>query len=302
MIKIQSMFLNNVSANGFNHEGMGSVLSFKLMSYGISRALGLKYSNNYLEEIIGYSYEGLTKEEYSQKLNSQFNFNFVNTVNNSNEPFDIFFDYPTKNKLSEVEKLVLKNKRDLFYWFFSKNIKKISEKKYIRSLTNGRECKSLENYYKKGKNIAIHLRSPRQDLDVRFEGSRNYFYGSFSDIDIINNIIRQIEHSDSTNKLNFHIVSTGDPKLFKYLDTMFEKNEIFLHLNTNIFDSFEILINADLLVATSSGLSYSAHLLNNNKTLIPATTNVGKRVFYKDSINLDEKGFIKRLNYKDKLF
>ena len=83
---------------------------------------------------------------------------------------------------------------------------------------------------------------------------------------------------------------------------MFEKNEIFLHLNTNIFDSFEILINADLLVATSSGLSYSAHLLNNNRTLIPATTNVGKRVFYKDSITLDEKGFIKRLNYKDKLF
>ena len=39
------MFLNNVTSDGNYIEGLGSVLSPKLMSYGISRSLNLKYIN-----------------------------------------------------------------------------------------------------------------------------------------------------------------------------------------------------------------------------------------------------------------
>ena len=40
------MFINNVTADGNYIEGLGSVLSPKLMSYGISRALGLNFIDN----------------------------------------------------------------------------------------------------------------------------------------------------------------------------------------------------------------------------------------------------------------
>ena len=302
MIKILSMFINNVSGDGFDHEGLGSVLSFKLMSYGLSRALNLKFFDNPLENIIGYTYEELNIESYAEKINNLFSFNYVNKQQASKNSFDIFFDYPTKKNLSLPNKNLMEAKRNLFYWLFSQNIKKIDSEGYIKKLLSGREFINKELYFKDGKNIVIHLRSPRQDLDVRFEGSRNLFYGSFQDIDRINNTIRQIEHSEKEYKLNFHVVSTGNQKLFKNIDTMYDRNEIYLHLETNIFDSLDMLLYSDILVVCGSGLSYSAHLLNNNKTLVPANINKGKRTFYKSSIDLDEKGLIGRLNYKEKLF
>ena len=296
------MFINNVSANGFNHEGFGSVLSFKLMSYGLSRALNLKYIDNPFENIIGYTYEGLDIESYADKLNLLFGFNYQDKTLSNQDSFDIFFDYPTKKKLNIASKYLMESKRNFFYWLFNKNIKKIENTGYIKDLLKEREFNNQQLYFKDGKNIAIHLRSPRQDLDIRFEGHRNRFYGSFQDIDKINNTIRQIEHSEKSVKLNFHIVTTCDEKLFKHLDTMFDRNEIHLHLDTNVFDSLEILLYSDILVVSGSGLSYSAHLLNNNKTLMPANMHKGKRTFYTSSIQLDEKGLIERLNYNHKLF
>jgi len=302
MIKILNMFINNVSANGFGSEGLGSALSFKLMSYGLSRALNLKYVNNQLSNIVGNTYENLEIDAYANKLNSQFKFNYKNSIESDKSPFDMFFDYPTKSQQSMLQSKVSQSKRDLFFWLFKKNIEKIENKKYIKDLIKERGFTNRNIYFKEGKNIVIHLRTPRQDIDVRFENSRNLFYGSYSDVDNINNSIRQIEHSEKDIKLSFHIVSTGDRKLFNNIDTMFDRNDIYLHLDTNIFDSFEMMLYADILRVCGSGLSYSAHLLNNNKVLIPANTNFGKRAHYKNVISLDEKGLIRRLNYKDKLF
>ena len=302
MIKIQNMFINNVSADGFGSEGLGSVMSFKLMSYGLSRALNLKYVDNQLSNIVGNTYENLEIDEYAYKLNSQFKFNYKNTIESEVIPFDMFFNYPTKSKQGRLQFKISQSKKDLFFWLLKKNIKKIENKNYIKDILKEREFINRDIYFKEGKNIVIHLRTPRQDIDKRFENSRNLFYGSYSDVDNINNTIRQIEHSEKVNKLNFHIVSTGDEKLFNNIDTMFDRNNIYLHLNVNIFDSFEMMLYADILRICGSGLSYSAHLLNNNKVLAPANTNLGKRPLYGNIISLDEKGLIGRLNYKDKLF
>lgn len=302
LITILNMFFNNVSADGFDTEGLGSVLSFKLMSYGISRSLNIDYIDNKFENIAGYTYENLDIVDYSEKLHNHLNFNFKNTKETEAEPFDIFFDYPNKEPISTSNKFSMLKKRDLFFWLFSQNIKKIQEKEYILSLQKDLKFKNKELYFKNDLNIAIHLRAPRQDIDVRFEGSRNLFYGSYQDVDRINNTIRQIEHSENDKKLNFHIVSTGDKKLFDQFDTLFDRNEIHLHIERNVFDSFDILTHSDLLIVCGSGLSYSAHLLNKNTSLIPINTNIGKRVFYNNSVALDEKGLIGRLNYAHKLF
>ena len=296
------MFVNNVSADGFGSEGLGSALSFKLMSYGLSRALNLKYVDNQLLNIVGNTYENLEIDAYANELNSQFKFNYKNTVVSDKSPYDIFFDYPTKGKQSRLQFKILRSKRDLFFLLFKKNIEKIENKKYIKDLIKEREFSNRELYFKEGKNIVIHLRTPRQDIDVRFESSRNLFYGSYSDVDNINNTIRQIEHSEKDIKLSFQIVSTGTEKLFNNIDTMFDRNDIYLHLDTNIFDSFEMMLYADILRVCGSGLSYSAHLLNNNKVMVPVNTNFGKRVHYKNVISLDKEGLATKLNYKDKFF
>ena len=296
------MFVNNVSADGFGSEGFGSALSFKLMSYGLSRALNLKYVDNQLLNIVGNTYENLEIDAYANELNSQFKFNYKNTVVSDKSPYEIYFDYPTKGKQSRLQFKILRSKRDLFFLLFKKNIEKIENKKYIKDLIKEREFSNRELYFKEGKNIVIHLRTPRQDIDVRFESSRNLFYGSYSDVDNINNTIRQIEHSEKDIKLSFHIVSTGTEKLFNNIDTMFDRNDIYLHLDTNIFDSFEMMLYADILRVCGSGLSYSAHLLNNNKVMVPVNTNFGKRAHYKNVISLDKEGLATKLNYKDKFF
>ena len=114
------MFINNVSANGFGSEGLGSALSFKLMSYGLSRALNLKYVNNQLSNIVGNTYENLEIDEYANKLNSQFKFNYKNTIESDKSPFDMFFDYPTKSQQSVLQSKISQSKRDLFFGYLKK--------------------------------------------------------------------------------------------------------------------------------------------------------------------------------------
>jgi hypothetical protein len=70
-------------------------------------------------------------------------------------------------------------------------------------------------------------------------------------IDIINNL----KHSYKNCKI--HIYSQGDKKDFNF------DNNIILHLNENIEDTFTDLVYADLLVIAPSSFSYSAALLSN---------------------------------------
>lgn len=295
------MFLNNLSADGGETEGLGSVLAFKLMSYGISRSLNMNFVDNEFINIVGHTYENLKLNEFNKFLNKNFKFDYKNCSTSNKNSFDIFFDYPGRKNLSSYERYINIKKRDLFFWLFNQNIKKIRKNNYLTDLLDIKKFTNKDTIFKNDVNIAIHLRSPLQDIDVRFEGARNVFYGSYSDIDKVNNLINQLEHSENNKILNFHIVSTGSEDRFEKFKNLYDRNKIYLHLNKNIFDSFNILCHADLLVLSGSGLSYCAHLLNVNRSLIPEQAHAGKRSHYDDSIFLDANGFLPKLNYSYKI-
>ena len=109
------MFINNVTADGNYIEGLGSVLSPKLMSYGISRALGLNFIDNEFRNLyLGNSLaDNITNQEYDEILNNFLNFDFKNTGKDNKKPFDIFFDYPhpDKVKVSGINKFLNIKKR-----------------------------------------------------------------------------------------------------------------------------------------------------------------------------------------------
>mgnify|MGYP001380311679 FL=1 len=299
------MFLNNVTSDGNYIEGLGSVLSPKLMSYGISRSLNLKYINNDFRNLyLGHSAsDNMSNEEYDERLNNYLNFDYINTGTDKKDPFDIFFDYPhpNKEKVKGINKFINTKKRDIFFQTFKYFINKIYKEKYITDLKTNIDDEFKTRLFKEGVNIVIHLRAP-SDADVTFAASRNFFYGSFEDSDKVNNIISQIEHSEKSRKLNFHILSTGQKKNFQYLDTLFEKNEILLHLNLNILDTFSMMVHNDLFIASQSGLSYAAHLLNEKPTLFPNDFNMGNKKVYNNSLFLDSKGLLYRLDLNNKLF
>ena len=299
------MFINNVSANGNYIEGLGSVLSPKLISYGISRSLGLKYIDNNFENLyLGYSSsDKVSNNEYDENLNTFLNFDFINKVETTKKPFDMFFDYPHPDKpaVRGIDKYLMKKKRNIFFQSFNYLINKIYNEKFITDLNKDIDDSFKTRLYKDGVNIVIHLRAP-SDADVTFAASRNFFYGSFEDSDKVNNIISQIEHSEKSKKLNFHIISTGQKKNFKYIDTLFEKNEILLHLDLNIIDTFSMMVHNDLFIASQSGLSYAAHLLNEKPTLFPNNFDMGSKKVYNNSLFLDSKGLLYRLDLNNKLF
>ena len=214
------MFINNVTADGNYIEGLGSVLSFKLMSYGISRSLSLNFIDNELRNLyLGNSLaDNITNQEYDEMLNNFLNFDFINSEKDNKKPFDVFFDYPHpgKVKVSGIDKFLNIKKRDLFFWLFQYFINKIYNEKYITDLKSNIDDSFKTKLYKDGRNIVLHLRAP-SDADVTFAASRNFFYGSFEDSDKINNIISQLEHSEKSKKLNFHILSTGSKKTLNTL-------------------------------------------------------------------------------------
>ena len=112
------------------------------------------------------------------------------------------------------------------------------------------ENKNLNYFDNNYFNVAVHVRRPNSH-DNRIEG------GNIPDTYYLNTInkIRQ-KHSDK--KLLFHIYSQGDVNNFaSYLN-----DDIVLHINESLSDTFISLVTADALVMSASDLSYSAAVLS----------------------------------------
>jgi hypothetical protein len=290
------MFINNVSANGNNTEGIGSVLSFKLISYAMSTCYGLKFVDNKFQNIIGAEFIDLSNDEYIAKINEYFSFNYKNTKKPESIAFDIFFDYSNKKLMSKNKLFFLTNKRKFLEERFTSNIKKIQKKNILTELSNDIPIDPSEKYFKEGLNITIHLRTALPEIDIRFEPSREYFYGSYYQLDTLNNFIHQLEHSDNLNKLNFHIITAKKNKMLEKVYCMFDKNSISIHEDLDVFDSFSLLVHSDIMLGTTSNLSYTAHLLRDKTNIFPKNTSFGGKSLYKNVIRLDQYGFIEKLN------
>ena len=296
------MFINNVSADGNKVDGLGSVFSFKLMSYALSQIYKIGYVDNKLKNIVGGEFLNLSQEDYDKKLNDFLNFEYINSINSKKEPFDIFFGYPYKPPLSLYQSKIHIFKRNRFFSEVQRNIKRIRRKEILTSLARFVPSESNNEFYKEGLNVVIHLRAALPDIDILYEPTRRYFYGSYKDIDRVNNIIRQLEHAEKDAKLNFHIIGLGERKLFEKISPMYDRNDLFIHSELDIFKSFSMMVHNDIFIGTQSGLSYITHLLNKNRSIFPFDHSFGPKPFYSDTLFLNPDGFIDSLNYGKKLF
>ncbi len=107
------------------------------------------------------------------------------------------------------------------------------------------------DYFKNGRfNIAIHLRRPNQQ-DNRVEGTNTPDQLFLDTINALRTLYRD------KNPL-FHIYSQGDSTRFQ----AYQADDIMLHLDESVEDTFQGFVFADVLVIGASSFSYTAALLS----------------------------------------
>ena len=100
--------------------------------------------------------------------------------------------------------------------------------------------------------IALHIRRPNV-CDVRVEGTDtpdSYYLHCMS--------ILQAKYLSEKKQCLFHIFSQGSPTLFE----SYKQFPVVFHLDEDVFDTFNSLVFADVLVLSKSSFSYVAALLS----------------------------------------
>ena len=114
-----------------------------------------------------------------------------------------------------------------------------------------RAHKDVDNYFKNNRyNIVIHVRRPNQ-TDCRIEGTN-------TPDQLFLSIIEQLRIQYQDKNPLFHIHSQGNTENFK----QYQADDVVLHLNKSVEDSFLAMVLADVLVAGASSFSYTAALLS----------------------------------------
>ena len=133
---------------------------------------------------------------------------------------------------------------------FENNIDFYMESDSLKNLRNIFWKNKIKKFDTNKLNISIHVRRPNID-DNRIEGTvtPDKYY-----LDIIRHL-RQLYYNKD---ILFHIYSQGNIENFK----IYENDDVILHINENIFDTFIGLVEANILVMSASSFSYSAGFLN----------------------------------------
>jgi hypothetical protein len=137
---------------------------------------------------------------------------------------------------------------------FDKNLDYYLDGEPIKKLKNIFWQNKNKNVFKNNKfNIAVHVRRPNS-YDDRINGTDtpNDYY-----LNVINNIRKK--HNDK--ELLFHIYSQGNIKDFEY----YKNDDVILHIDEELSDTYIGLVGADILVMSASSLSYSAALLSDGE-------------------------------------
>lgn len=134
--------------------------------------------------------------------------------------------------------------------FFEKNIDYYIESEPLKKLKNIFWQNKIKRFDKNKLNISVHIRRPNI-ADIRIEGTDtpDKYY-----LDIMRHL-RQLYYDKD---ILFHIYSQGNICNFE----IYKNNDVILYINENMFDTFISLVEADILVMSSSSFSYSAALLN----------------------------------------
>lgn len=263
-----SVFLQT-NTNGFDSEGIGSVIQWNLLLYGISKNLKVNFSAQPFSNISHYQYNNVSKEKWSEDFTKFFNLpcghNFDIEYNFDGEYQDLsnFIDEnkeSQKNICVEVsKKFLIKEGFPLLDHFF--------ENQYLEEIKKNLVYKK-ETYFDPTKyNISVHLRSLNNcDVPTYPSMETYHVYKNSNDIKNIFDILKEKYYD---KKVFVYIHSQGDENDFQDLvEFSTNKFQVVLKINEHPIDDIYHMSNSDLFIMSKSSYSWICHLLNSNQTIV----------------------------------
>lgn len=263
-----SIFLET-NTDGFGKEGIGSVIQWSILLYGIAKKLNVNFYAKPFVNISHYQYNNIPKEKWSEDFTKFFNLH-------SPRKFDVEYDFGGKNQ--DLLDFIEENKDTdqnisivVDKQFIIENgfplIEEFYNKEYLKELKDS-VVYTAESYFSPEKfNVSLHLRTLNSCDVPTYPDMETYLV--YKDASHIKNIIDILKERLSDRKVCFYVHSQGQEDIFKDLLKFSDENfEVILKLNEHPIDDIYHMSNADLLIMSKSSYSWIAHLLNFNQTLV----------------------------------
>jgi hypothetical protein len=263
-----SIFLKT-NTDGFGKEGIGSIVQWNILLYGIAKKLNVNFYADPFVNISHYQYNNISKEKWSKDFTKFFNLHLP-------QKFDVEYDFGGRNqdlldfigenKNSEQNILVEVDKQFIIDNGFPL-IEELYNNKYLEELKDNIVYKKKSYFSSRKFNISLHLRTLNSCDVPTYPDMETYLV--YKDSSHIENTFNILKEKLSDKKIRVYVHSQGEANIFDDILELGNKNfEVILKLNEHPIDDIYHMSKADLLIMSKSSYSWVAHLLNFNQTLV----------------------------------
>lgn len=273
-----SIYLTLTPCGGTGHDGIGSIVYYQLLTYIISKHLGVGYSHSGFNRLSHYDYTGYSHNEWCESFTKFFNFPHLKNPDRiitlrgiSDSLFSLIDQY--KNAQESI--LIDMNQPTFAYigaresveQYFIENIDTLYDKNIIDDVRNNLIFQDKQYFDKNKFNISLHIRSINPN-DSEFHSHRE-LYNPSKDYQKYVNLIDRLKHKYRDTDSELHIHSQGELTHFEnYLSLSSETFQITLHINENPWSDIYHMSNSDLLIMSNSSFSHIASLMNTNTIFV----------------------------------
>jgi hypothetical protein len=263
------MIYLTTNSNGYDKEGIGSVVQWHLILYGICKKLELNFFANKFTNISHYQYNKIRKDQWDLDYTNFFNihtpqeFDIEYNFNGSLEDLD---DFIHENKNS-TERVCIEVTKDFIIKYGFPILDEMFLNRHLMDIKNNLQY-NKKRYFNSDKiNISLHLRCLNSADIPTYPSMETYLvYKNANDIKKIFNVLKQ---KYKNRKVCLYVHSQGESKNFlDLIDFSTDNFEIILKLNENPIDDIYHMSNADILIMSKSSYSWICHLLNFNQTIV----------------------------------
>ena len=263
-----SIFLET-NTDGFGKEGIGSVVQWNILLYGIAKNLKVNFHAKPFVNISHYQYNDSSKEKWSEDFTKFFNFHPYQKFDVEYEfdgKYEDLLDFIEENKNTDQNISVEVDKQFIIDNGFP-IIGELYDKQYLKELKDNIVYNNKSYFSEEEFNISLHLRTLNScDVPTYPEMETYLVYKNSSHVQ---NIFDTLKEKLIERKVCVYIHSQGEINDFKdLLDAENENFKVILKLNEHPIDDIYHMSNADLLIMSKSSYSWIAHLLNFNQTLV----------------------------------
>lgn len=256
------------NVDGFDSEGIGSVVQWNLLLFCIAKDLGVNITVSPFKNIAHYNYNDYSSEDWSKSFTDFFRFPYLNEFDlklNFDGEYQDLCNFIKKN--SDSKKNISVNiPTNFIVKYGQKNLLTYFQKKYLKEIKKNFQID--KNYFKENCiNISLHIRSSNLN-DVDFCLSRETFGKHINSLKY-KNLIFQLKTKHKNDEVCLHIHSQGKSVDFEDIVEMKTKKfQIESHLNDHPTMDIYHMSNADYLIMANSSYSWICHLLNFNPTYV----------------------------------